>query len=183
MATTGIWKVEKRLDHVIDYVTNPEKTIKESYQELHKLVEYDNFDYNSEEECYVSGINCLPDTAYREMMKTKEYWKKKDGILGYHAFQSFKEGEIAPDKAHLLGLKLAEELWGDRFEVIVATHNNTNHIHNHFVINSVSFKDGKKYHDCNETYALLRHTSDAICQEYGLSIVDKNKKKKEKSQL
>ncbi len=180
MATTGIWKVEKRLDHVIDYVMNPEKTTKESYQELHQLAEYDNFDYHSEEECYVSGINCLPDTAYNEMMKTKGYWKKKEGILGYHAFQSFKEGEITPDKAHLIGIKLAEELWGDRFEVLVTTHINTDHIHNHFVINSVSFKDGKKYHDCNETYALLRHTSDSICQEYGLSVVDKNKKKREK---
>ena len=181
MATTGIWKVEKRLDHVIDYVINPEKTTKEeSYQELHKFSEYESLNYNSEEECYVSGINCLPDTAYREMMKTKEYWKKKDGILGYHAFQSFKEGEVSADQAHLIGLKLAEELWGDRYEVLVSTHINTNHIHNHFVINSVSFKDGKKYHDCNETYALLRHTSDSLCQEYGLSVVDKEKKKKEK---
>ena len=181
MATTGIWKVEKRLDHVINYVVNPEKTTKEEiYQELHKITEYESLNYNSEEECYVSGINCLPDTAYREMMKTKEYWKKKDGILGYHAFQSFKEGEVSADKAHLIGLKLAEELWGDKFEVLVSTHINTNHIHNHFVINSVSFKDGKKYHDCNETYALLRHTSDSLCQEYGLSVVDKEKKKKEK---
>ena len=69
MATTGIWKVEKRLDHVIDYVVNPEKTTKEeTYQELHKITEYESLNYNSEEECYVSGINCLPDTAYREMM-------------------------------------------------------------------------------------------------------------------
>lgn len=184
MATTGIWKIEKRLDHVIDYVMNPEKTSKEgnsNYQEMHKLSEYDNLDYNTEEECYISGINCLPETAYKEMMKTKEYWKKKDGILGYHAFQSFKEGEVTADKAHLIGLKLAEEMWGNKYEIIVATHaNGTNHIHNHFVINSVSFKDGKKYHDSNETYALLRHTSDSLCQEYGLSVLDKMQNKKSK---
>lgn len=182
MATTGIWKIEKRLDHVIDYVINQEKTTKDSsdYQDLHRLSEYDNLGYNSEEECYVSGINCLPETAYKEMMDTKDIWKKKDGILGYHAFQSFKEGEVTADKAHLIGLKLAEEMWGDRFEVIVTTHINTNHIHNHFVINSVSFKDGKKYHDCNETYAQMRHISDSLCQEYGLSVVDKAKMKKGK---
>lgn len=182
MATTGIWKIEKRLDHVIDYVTNPEKTFNDGsdYQELHKLSEYDSLSYNTEEECYVSGINCLPETAYKDMMDTKEIWNKKDGILGYHAFQSFKEGEVTADQAHLIGLKLAEEMWGDRFEVIVTTHINTNHIHNHYVINSVSFKDGKKYHDCHETYAQLRHLSDSLCLEHGLSVIDKNKMKKGK---
>lgn len=97
MATTGIWKIEKRLDHVLDYVKNEEKTNKisdEMYQELHKLNDADNLKFNSEESCYVSGINCLPDTAYKDMMSTKDYWKKKDGILGYHAFQSFKEDEV-----------------------------------------------------------------------------------------
>jgi len=183
MATTGIWKIEKRLDHVLDYVKNEEKTNKisdEMYKELHKLGDVDNFEFNSEEECYVSGINCLPDTAYKDMLDTKEYWKKKDGILGYHAFQSFKEGEITPDMAHKIGLKLAEEMWGDRFEVIVTTHLNTNHIHNHFVINSVSFIDGKKYHDCHENYALLRNISDSLCLEYGLSVVDKKSCRKGK---
>ena len=182
MATTGIWKIEKRLDHVIDYVSNPEKTIKssESYQELHKFSEYDNLNFNTEEECYISGINCLPEDAYQDMMDTKDYWNKKDGVLGYHAFQSFVEGEVTADKAHLIGMKLAEEMWGDRFEVIVTTHINTNHIHNHFVINSVSFKDGKKYNNCNENYALLRHLSDSLCQEYGLSVLDNSKIKKSK---
>lgn len=177
MATTGIWKIEKRLDHVIDYVSNPEKTTKpsESYQELHQFSEYDNLNFNTEEGCYVSGINCLPDDAYQDMMDTKTIWKKKDGVLGYHAFQSFVEGEVTADKAHLIGMKLAEEMWGDRFEVIVTTHINTNHIHNHFVINSVSFKDGKKFNNCNENYALLRHLSDSLCQEYGLSVLDNKK--------
>lgn len=184
MATTGIWKIEKRLDHVIDYVKNEEKTVKvadsETYQLLHKLSDYDNLDYNSEEECYISGINCLPETAYKDMMDTKDYWNKKDGILGYHAFQSFKEGEVTPDLAHTIGLKLAEQMWGDKYEVMVTTHINTNHIHNHFVINSVSFKDGKKYHDCNENYALMRNISDNLCEEYGLSIVDEKTCKKGK---
>lgn len=184
MATTGIWKIEKRLDHVIDYVKNIDKTNKQSsneiYEQLHKFTEYNNLDFNSEEECYISGINCLPDTAYKDMMNTKQYWKKESGILAYHAFQSFKEGEVTPDQAHSIGLRLAQEMWGDKYEVLVTTHINTDHIHNHFVINSVSFKDGKKYHDCNENYALMRNVSDSLCQEYGLSVVDEKTCKKGK---
>lgn len=181
MATTGIWKIEKRLDHVIDYVTNPEKTVKgKSYQELHNFSDYDNMNYDTEETCYISGINCSTHRTYKDMMHTKSLHEKEGGILGYHAFQSFKEGEVTPDKAHLIGIKLAEEMWGDNYEVLVTTHINTNHIHNHFVINSVGFKDGKKYHDCHENYAILRHLSDSLCEEYGLSVVDKTKMKKSK---
>lgn len=179
MATTGIWKVEKRLDHVIDYVINPEKTMKDGdYQELHKLDGYEKLNYETEEECFVSALNCSTHRPYKDMMLTKELYGKKSGILGYHAFQSFKEGEITPTQAHLIGVKLAEEIWGDRFEVIVSTHTNCKHIHNHFVINSVSFKDGKKYHDSRETYALIRQVSDSLCEEYGLSVVKDKKVKK-----
>ena len=179
MATTGIWKVEKRLDHVIDYVINPEKTTKDGdYQELHKLDGYEKLNYETEEECFVSSLNCSTHRPYKDMMLTKELYGKKSGILGYHAFQSFKEGEITPTQAHLIGVKLAEEIWGDRFEVIVSTHTNCKHIHNHFVINSVSFKDGKKYHDSRETYALIREVSDTLCEEYGLSVVKDKKVKK-----
>ena len=185
MATTGIWKIQKRLDHVINYITDVEKTLNIDYgngyyAELHNFDEYKELDYKNEKDCYVSGINCVPEYVYRDMMFTKKQYDKNSGILGYHAFQSFKENEVTADQAHLIGIKLAEEMWGDRFEVIVATHQNTNHIHNHFVINSVSFIDGKKYYDNRENYALLRQTSDALCQEYGLSVIDKTNKKKEK---
>lgn len=183
MATTGIWKISKRLDHVLDYVMNIEKTAKEgnaNYQELHNFKEYEGMNYATEESCYVSGINCSPHRAYKDMMNTKDIQEKTGGILGYHAFQSFKGHEVTPDKAHLIGLKLAEEMWGDKYEVIVTTHINGPNIHNHFVINSVSFVDGKKYHDCNENYALMRNLSDSLCQEYGLSVVDKKTMKKGK---
>lgn len=180
MATTGIWAIKKRLDHTLDYIMNVEKTKnadygKNSYLELHKLKEFESTNYLNEKECYVSGINCLSDYAYDEMLYTKKQYNKNDGILGFHAFQSFKDGEITADKAHLIGVKLAKEMWGDRFEVVVATHQNTNNIHNHFIINSVSFKDGIKYSDNRESYAKLRHLSDSICQEYGLSVLEQNK--------
>mgnify|MGYP002514557258 CR=1 FL=1 len=78
------------------------------------------------------------DVVKKEMMKIKKKFVKTDGVLAWHAYQSFKEGEVTPDEAHKIGLELAKEMWGDRFEVIVSTHLNTNHYHNHFVINSVS---------------------------------------------
>ena len=176
MATTGIWKIEKRLDNVIKYTTDVEKTVNgaysnNNYYNLHNVIEYAEADYKTEKQFYVSGLNCSPETALEEMIITKKQFNKTNGILGFHAFQSFKEGEVTPEQAHAIGVKLAEEMWGDRFEVVVSTHLNTNHYHNHFVINSVSFVDGKRYYDKRETYAELRRISDSICEEYGLSVL------------
>lgn len=175
MATTSIWKIDSRLDHVIDYTTNIEKTLvygnSANYQELHNISEYEKLSFATESQLYVSSLNCSKETAYEEMMLTKKQYSKTDGILGFHAFQSFKEEEVTPEQAHEIGVKLAQEMWGDRFEVIVSTHFNTKHYHNHFVINSVSFKDGKKYYDNRVNYAKLRELSDSLCQEYGLSVL------------
>ena len=96
MATTGIWKVEKRLDHVLDYVMNVDKTTKLShdskvYQELHCMKEYSNMDYNSEESCYVSGINCLPHRVYNDMMDTKKQYDKF--LEFYHVNKQFLKDE------------------------------------------------------------------------------------------
>lgn len=151
MATTRIWKIENRMDHVIEYVTNKDKT---------------------EQQRYVSGINCTPQIACKEMTIVKKQFNKTDGILGYHAYQSFKGNEVTPAVAHEIGVKLAEEIWGDRFQVVVATHVNTSNVHNHFVVNSVSFVDGKKYYNKKDTYALIRRTSDDICREYGLNTIE-----------
>lgn len=180
MATTKIKAIKKRLDHVIDYTTNPSKTSKESYSELHNVIEYAKASYKTEEQLYVTGINCDKDSIYEDMMRTKRRYCKTDGVLGYHAFQSFAKGEVTPEIAHEIGVRLANELWGDRFEVVVTTHLNTEHIHNHFCLNSVSYKDGKKYHDCHNTYALIRDTSDRLCEEYKLSVIKEKKCPKSK---
>jgi len=173
MATIGLWKVETRLDRVINYVANEEKTINEDFiKDLHRVINYTLDVYKTEQQYFSTGINCGVDTAYKEMIGTKKEFSKTGGILAFHGFQSFKEGELTPEVAHEIGVKLAEELWGDRFEVVVSTHINTNHIHNHFVINSVSFKDGKRYYDKRSTYAEIRHVSDSLCAEYGLSVLD-----------
>lgn len=119
----------------------------------------------------VSGVNCDPATARDAMQITKRRFCKEGGIIAYHAYQSFKPGEVTPELAHLIGLKLAERLWGERFEVIVATHINTGVVHNHFVLNSVSFMDGKRYYDNKATYAALRRASDELCREHSLSVI------------
>lgn len=177
MATTKIWSIKKRLDHVIEYTTNPSKTSKEKYSELHNVIEYATASYKTEEQLYVSALNCSKENSYQDMMRVKKKWRKQDSILGFHAFQSFAEGEVTPEQAHQIGVKLAEELWGDRFQVVVSTHLNTNHIHNHFCLNSVSFVDGKKYYDNHASYALMRETSDRLCEENNLSVIKEKKTK------
>ena len=93
----------------------------------------------------ISGINCNVSNAYEEMKQVKKAFQKESGIVAFHGYQSFKEGEVTPDIAHKIGVELATEMWGDKYQVIVTTHLNTKHIHNHFVVNSVSFIDGKKF--------------------------------------
>ena len=126
----------------------------------------------TEEFFYVSGINCEIDTALQQMNQTKRLFNKTKGILGFHGYQSFKEGEITPELAHEIGVKLANEMWGDRFEVVVSTHLNTKHLHNHFIVNSVSFVDGMKFYSNRSSTARLREISDDLCKEYGLSVLD-----------
>ena len=174
MATTSLWKVDKRLDHVIDYATDEEKTKNEgdNFDSIEKLLTYATNPAKTEKLFYTTGINCKVDNAVKEMQFIKKLYGKEKGILAFHGYQSFKEGEVTPEIAHEIGVRLAEEMWGDRFQVVVSTHLNTDNIHNHFVINSVSFKDGYKYYSNLSNTALLRKTSDEICEEYGLSVLE-----------
>ena len=178
MATTKIWKVQKRLDHVINYATKEEKT-KNNYSEygmdefdsIRQVMTYTTNPDKTEKQFYTTGINCEVKDAVKQMQFVKTIYGKENGILAFHAYQSFNEGEVTPGIAHEIGVKLANEMWGDRFQVVVSTHLNTQHLHNHFVINSVSFKDGKKYYSNLTNTALLRKTSDEICEEYGLNVL------------
>jgi len=177
MATTAIWDIKGRLDKVVNYAKNPEKTdatlySKSELQGLGDVMNYTLQDHKTEKKLFVTGLNCDPETARDQMVMTKRRFCKEDGILAFHAYQSFAKGETTPNTAHEIGVKLAQELWEERFEIIVATHLDKGHLHNHFVINSVSFMDGKKYNDCNASYRLLRQTSDRLCRTYGLSIVE-----------
>lgn len=118
----------------------------------------------------------MPDTSYQEMINVKKQFFKTDGIQCFHAVQSFVKGEITPEQAHEIGMKLAEELWGDKFQVVVTTHLNTENLHNHFILNSVSFLDGKRFCNTKKDYALMRKTSDRLCEEYGLNVLSQEEK-------
>ena len=184
MATTKIWDIHGRVDKLIRYVVNPEKTADLEYaatmHAIENVIEYDADSMKTEQHLFVTGVNCDENNAVNEFMDAKRLWKKTGGIVAYHGYQSFAADEVDAKTAHEIGVKLAEKLWGDRFQVVVATHCNTGHFHNHFAVNSVSYTDGKKYYDNKETYNLLRTESDRLCKEYGLSVI-KNPKAKGKS--
>lgn len=177
MAVCEIWDVKGRLDHPIDYAKNPEKTVNPKYTEadlqaLGDVMKYATNGEKTEKQFFVTGVNCDPATARDEMMITKGQWQDESEIVCYHGYQSFKKGEVTPEQAHEVGVKLAERMWGDRFQVIVATHLNTDCLHNHFVLNSVSFADGKHYHDNKKNLRLLRKRSDELSREYALSVIE-----------
>ena len=192
MAVTSIWTVKSHVGTAINYIINPEKTTAKpelspeavaARQAVGDVIDYAVNPEKTEQMMYVTGINCNPDTALEEFMNTKQYWGKTDGRLAYHGYQSFLEGEgkITAEQAHEIGVKLAQEVWGDRFEVIVATHLNTDHYHNHFLINSVSFMDGYKYVRMKSDYEQMRKVSDRLCREYKLHVVENPSNNKGKS--
>ena len=171
MATVKIWKITRDLRQVIRYTTDNNKTNISKVKFLDPSLENIKDEFESEEKVYVSGINIDIEHSFKEMINVKKQYCKTDGILGFHAYQSFKSGEVTPEEAHEIGLKFANEMWGDRFQVVVSTHLNTNCYHNHFVINSVSYVDGKKYYNNRTTYAEMRRLNDEICKEYGKSYL------------
>jgi hypothetical protein len=117
----------------------------------------------------VSGVNCSPQSVYEEFVNTKLLYGKDSQRMYYHFVQSFPPDEnITPQTAHEIALKLAK--YYKEFEVLVSTHVDCDHIHSHFIINSVSFETGKKLHQAASAIQELRQKSDALCLEYGLSV-------------
>lgn len=195
MATTSIWAVKGWLGKVVLYIENPEKTENPQFyrqknmtdvqvQNLSDVIDYAaRLDKTTEAldsesvsvlRQLVSGINCLPATARDEMLAVKKRFGKEDGVVAYHGYQSFAPGEATPEMAHEIGVKLVRKLWGEKYQVLVATHlDKENHLHSHFVVNSVSFVDGIRYHRTGKDYYEMRTVSDELCREYGLSVVEK----------
>ena len=159
MAVMKIKNIKSNLQAVLNYGKNGEKT---------------------EHGILVSSINCNVDTAYEEMALTKKFFHKEGKTLGYHIIQSFKGNEVPSEKANQIGKQLAEELWGDKYQVVICTHINKQNVHNHIILNSVSFIDGKKYHNSNAEIAFMKQASDRLCINNGLSIVNTPKAEKEK---
>lgn len=120
----------------------------------------------------VSGINCDGENAFAEFLATKKSYKKTDGMNFYQYVQSFSpEENITPQKAHEVAIEFAEKAW-QGYEVLVATHCDVQHIHSHFVINLVSFENGKKLRQNPNTLKSLRALSDEICRQHNLSTLE-----------
>lgn len=173
MAVSKLWPVTNNLNNVINYAANPEKTSKdvyseEQYQSLKDVLSYAKDEEKTEQEFYVEGINCNPSTARDQFISVKQAYGKEDGIQAYHGYLSFKEQDISPNLAQKIGMEFAKEVWGDRFQVVVTTHLNTKHLHCHYVINSISFKDGKRLWGNKKAWFKFRLVADKICEKYGL---------------
>ena len=172
MAVTALWAVHGTHRDILDYVMNPEKTENSDYS-LCKVLNYAENDEKTEKKYFVTGINCTPDFAYERMTATKARYGKRGGTVAYHGYQSFKPGEVTPEQCHAIGVETAKRMWGDRFEVIVATYLvGSSALHNHFVVNSVSFKDGLKYRCQKGTHLKLRKVSDDLCRANHLSVIE-----------
>ncbi|MCL2547449.1 MAG: relaxase/mobilization nuclease domain-containing protein, partial [Oscillospiraceae bacterium] len=187
MAYTSIWAVKGWLGKLVIYVENPDKTSNPVYageatekSDLGDIIGYamqsrkTKVMSNETEhmQYYISGVNCRPSTARDAMLATKRKFGKDEGVAAYHGIQSFAPDEATPEIAHEIGVKLAETLWGNKFEVLVTTHLDSGCLHNHFVVNTVSFADGLRYYRSAQDYRDMQQESDKLCRAYGLSIID-----------
>lgn len=174
MAVTKLWHIRGSMKDLIDYVENPEKTVlrDSKTQDFFNVFSYARNPNETADEQYVTAINCQKDVALKQMILTKKQYGKDDGYIAWHGYQSFKPGEITPDGCHTLGVMLAKEMWGDRFQVIVTTHLDRGHLHNHFAFNSVSFRDGGKYNFSPAERQRMRDASDRLCRSFGLSVIE-----------
>lgn len=170
MAVTKLWSVHSDVAGVADYDINPLKT---TYDEeimprgitvTENVVEPDNG-------LLVSGINCSPFTAIEEFMEVKKKFEKFDGILAYHGYISFP-GIDGLDPVNVLSIakEMAQEMWGEKFQVLLSVHTNTDTLHCHLLVNSVSFVDGHKAVHNEKNYYRFKNIVDDICRFYGLTV-------------
>ena len=169
MAYTSVIPV-RRLDWAVKYVINKEKTTAVSLQDA---LDYAANRDKTEQSCFESSYACTLETAFADMRQTKERWHKLGGVQGYHLVQSFAVGEVTPELVHRIAKELADRVLGGRYEYVIGTHLNTDHIHSHIVWNSVSCVDGKKYRSNYKSYVTeIRAVSDELCRKYKLSVID-----------
>lgn len=170
MAYDKIIPIRRRLDHCLAYAASEQKT------DLAAALHYIGNERKTappHADRLRTGINCTVETAYAEMQATKRRWDKCGGILGYHIIHSYAPGEVTPQEAHAAGVEFARRLLGERYEAVVATHLDREHLHCHIVFNSVSLVDGSKYRsDFKSYFGTLRGTSNAVSRERGLSVIE-----------
>lgn len=171
MAYDKIIPIRSRLDHCVGYVLNPEKTGLEAA--MNYIGREDKNVTPDGRAVLETAINCQLDTAVEDMMETKRRWGKTGGVLGFHLIHSYAPGEVTPEEAHAAGVEFAERLLGDRYEAVISTHLDREHLHCHIVFNSVSFVDGRKYRNTFKDYfGDIRGISNEVSERRGLSVID-----------
>ena len=150
MAVTKTHPIKSTLKAAIDYICNPEKT---------------------DGKLLVSSYGCAAETADIEFAWTRRHAIDKGTNLGRHLIQAFQPGEVTPEQAHEIGMELAKEILGGKFEFVLTTHIDKDHVHNHLIFNAVSFADHRHYHSNKRSYHYIRRTSDRLCKEHGLSVI------------
>lgn len=150
MAITKTHPIKSTLKKALDYICNPDKT---------------------DGSMLVSSFGCSPDTADIEFAWTRKHSIDKGTNLGRHQIQAFDPGETTPEQAHEIGMQLAKEVLGGKYEFVLTTHIDKGHIHNHLIFNSVSFADHRHYHSNKRSYHFIRRVSDRLCKEHGLSVI------------
>ena len=150
MAVTKTHPIKSTLKAAIDYICNPEKT---------------------DGKLLVSAYGCAAETADIEFSWTRRHAIDKGTNLGRHLIQAFQPGEVTPEQAHEIGMELAKEILGGKYEFVLTTHIDKDHVHNHLIFNAVSFADHKHYHSNKRSYHYIRRTSDRLCKEHGLSVI------------
>ena len=150
MAVTKTHPIKSTLKAAIDYICNPDKT---------------------DGKLFVSAYGCAAETADIEFAWTRRNAIDKGTNLGRHLIQAFEPGEVLPEEAHEIGMQLAKEILGGKYEFVLTTHIDKDHVHNHIIFNAVSFSDHKHYHSNKRSYHEIRRVSDRLCKEHGLSVV------------
>ena len=174
MAVTGFWPVCGNLSATLKYADNPDKTTPKEYldEDLYAALRYVKNDSKTDKQMFVGGINCSKQNAEAEMIAVQRRFGMKGKVVGYHGIQSFAAGEVTPEQAFEIGKETARRMWGDRYQVLVTVHLNTDNVHCHFVVNPVSFVDGQKFRNKIGDHKELRRISDEICREHGLSVLE-----------
>ena len=159
---------------MIEYAENPDKTTAKEYldDDLYNALSYVENDDKTDRQIYVDTINCSKRNAYGEMVAVQKRFGSRGDIVAWHGFQSFAEGEVTPDEAFEIGKETARRMWGDKYQVVITVHLNTDNLHCHFVVNPISFKDGSRFQNKIYNHRRLREISDDVCRERGKSVLE-----------
>ena len=156
MAVTKIHPIKTTLKKAIDYICNGDKT---------------------DDEIYVTTHLCSRENAYKEFELTKKQFNSKTKTLAHHLIQSFVPEEVSFEEAHQVGIELCDKILEGRYEYVLATHIDKDHIHNHIIFNSIDVDEGKVYHSYYGSYMNIRNQSDRLCREHNLSVIDQETQK------